>query len=50
MKRILTSFGAACVVAGSLATTAFGDVDEASFKVIGLWNIGPMYKEHEAPL
>lgn len=53
MKRILTAVIAAFAATGAMVSVvpvAQADVDEAAFKVIGLWNIGPMYKEHEAPL
>lgn len=46
MKRFVISAGAICLLAG----TAFAEIREEKFKVVGLWNIGAMYAEHEAPL
>jgi TRAP-type C4-dicarboxylate transport system substrate-binding protein len=45
MKRILA--GAICL--GLMAGMVRAEVQQQRFKVIGLWNIGPMYSEVEAP-
>lgn len=46
MKRFATAAGVLAIFAG----TALAEIQEQKFKVIGLWNIGAMYAEHEAPL
>lgn len=45
MKRILAGAVGICLAAGMV----HAEVQQQRFKVIGLWNIGPMYSELEAP-
>ncbi len=46
MKRLIMAVSAISLLAGA----ALAEVQEEKFKVVGLWNIGAMYAEHEAPL
>ncbi len=46
MKRIVTTIGAVCLMAG----VAAADAGKEHFKVVGTWGSGAMFPEHEAPL
>ncbi len=47
MKHACRTIAATAVLAAGATAPAFA---EHSFKVIGTWGVGAMYKEHEAPL
>ena len=46
MKRMLTALAAF----GAMTAMASAEISEQTFKVIGTWNTGSMYKDYEAPM